>query len=522
MFSFKKHFYFGVAIAVLLLFQNCAKFEITEESVSSKAENLPVSSSGTSNDNVLPVKVPIPVDNPNSAQVTNPSTPTQTTPTNLGTGSVGTGTVVKIIYGTTDKQRNFGFFWLDASIADQVPSYVDFIVSPTDSASLTRVTSKQLKILALPNSFVTIGADGKIKLYSDYKERWMAERERLKSYENNILGFYPIDEPYWNALIKGNTPAEMTTILDTISKTIKTDFPTKLLYFVEAYPMIDQNMIIPQYFDVYGFDCYDGWEVCGSTTSLRPNFKPQSFETMYNILKSKVVALNQKDGGNRRMILIPPSAVIQNINNPVAQAELENKLRGLMDKYIQLSLADNMVYTVIGFLWGSLTEGTTQFVGFKDLTKSTQAKYHYFSNVLKNISSKIRPVSVKAGVTSVDSNINNIIDNIYTSSWNAGTYPNKDTWIELDLGREVTVQSLFLLVNQLPEGQTTHEIWGGPTSSEAAMVRLDVLSGYTKVGDLLVSKSPSLSGYERVRYLRVKTTNSPSWVSWVEVVVEGI
>lgn len=165
---------------------------------------------------------------------------------------------------------------------------------------------------------------------------------------------------------------------------------------------------------------------------------------------------------------------------------------------------------------------TTQFVGFKDLSKSTQAKFQFFSIILKNISSRIVPVSVKAGATSSDSNINNIIDGIYTSVWNAGSYPNKDTWIELDLGREVTVQRLFLLVNQLPEGLTTHEVWGGPSSIDGAMIKLDTLSGYSKLGDLLVSKSPILSGYERVRYLRIKTTQSPSWVSWAEVVIEGI
>jgi len=74
-----------------------------------------------------------------------------------------------------------------------------------------------------------------------------------------------------------------------------------------------------------------------------------------------------------------------------------------------------------------------------------------------------------------------------------------------------------LRVNQTPNGNTTHEIYGGPSRSSLALLR--TLSGFTTASTWLeTSFSPAA---RNVRFLRVRTTVSPSWVSWFDAEVYG-
>lgn len=85
-------------------------------------------------------------------------------------------------------------------------------------------------------------------------------------------------------------------------------------------------------------------------------------------------------------------------------------------------------------------------------------------------------------------------------------------WIELDLGAEVDVERLVLWVDQDPGGFTDHRVLGGlepdPTDELAR------LSGDTDWGQRL-----EVEIGRTVRYLRVETVASPSWVAWLEILV---
>lgn len=87
-------------------------------------------------------------------------------------------------------------------------------------------------------------------------------------------------------------------------------------------------------------------------------------------------------------------------------------------------------------------------------------------------------------------------------------------WLELDLGEVTEVGSLRLTVAQFPEGATVHKVYGGETSPPGAL--LHTFSGETAEGDELVH---DFATPPAVRYLRILTTSSPSWVSWREVEV---
>ena len=74
-----------------------------------------------------------------------------------------------------------------------------------------------------------------------------------------------------------------------------------------------------------------------------------------------------------------------------------------------------------------------------------------------------------------------------------------------------------LTVAQFPDGATVHQVYGGVTSPAATL--LHTFDGVTAEGDELVHEFVTPPS---VRYLRVLTTASPSWVSWREVEVYGV
>ncbi|CAN5654603.1 hypothetical protein BH24ACT5_BH24ACT5_16190 [soil metagenome] len=100
------------------------------------------------------------------------------------------------------------------------------------------------------------------------------------------------------------------------------------------------------------------------------------------------------------------------------------------------------------------------------------------------------------------------VDGDPDTGWGAGSGP--EQWIEIDLGQERSVTCLRLLVDQFPAGPTVHRVTGGNHPDPGA--ELAVIDSTTEYGQWL-----ELSGSWTVRYLRITTLASPSWVSWLEI-----
>jgi hypothetical protein len=109
----------------------------------------------------------------------------------------------------------------------------------------------------------------------------------------------------------------------------------------------------------------------------------------------------------------------------------------------------------------------------------------------------------------------NAFDGDIETIWNSGGGP--EQWIQIDLGEIRTISSIRLTVAQSPEGKTTHQIWGG--ESESSLRLLHEFSVFTSEFHVL-EFNPS-TPVENVRYIRVVTTQSPSWVAWREIEVTG-
>ncbi len=101
-------------------------------------------------------------------------------------------------------------------------------------------------------------------------------------------------------------------------------------------------------------------------------------------------------------------------------------------------------------------------------------------------------------------------------AWNSGDYA--IGWIEVDLGKPVQVGEVRLQVAQTPAGHTEHHLYGR-TAPDAPLVALATCGGETNDMQTLVLSVGS--GAKPMRYLRIETVASPSWIAWREIEVYG-
>jgi hypothetical protein len=88
--------------------------------------------------------------------------------------------------------------------------------------------------------------------------------------------------------------------------------------------------------------------------------------------------------------------------------------------------------------------------------------------------------------------------------------------VEIDLGAPVSVARVRLFASQYPDGSTTHRILTRETTSDPWTVQY-TFAGSTSDNQVL-EYSPA-GPWTNVRYIRVDTTASVSWVAWKEIEV---
>jgi len=107
------------------------------------------------------------------------------------------------------------------------------------------------------------------------------------------------------------------------------------------------------------------------------------------------------------------------------------------------------------------------------------------------------------------------VDGDLSTYWSAGNYPPQ--WIEVDLGSVQTVGEIDLAVTQLPDSFTVHDVYGRADASQPWAL-LNEFAGYTTDQQVL---QYVLTTPQNLRYIRVETTQSASWVGWREIEVLG-
>ena len=122
-----------------------------------------------------------------------------------------------------------------------------------------------------------------------------------------------------------------------------------------------------------------------------------------------------------------------------------------------------------------------------------------------------KPVDVSAALP--DQTAQMAVDGDPNTQWSAGAFPMQ--WIQIDLGGNYQVGEIRLTVGQWPAGQVDHQLWVGKNMDTMQMVY--EFSGQAYDFDIL-DYAPE-TRMDNIRYVRVVTTESPSWVSWREIEV---
>jgi hypothetical protein len=105
------------------------------------------------------------------------------------------------------------------------------------------------------------------------------------------------------------------------------------------------------------------------------------------------------------------------------------------------------------------------------------------------------------------------VDGNWWSYWNSGNFPPQ--WIEVDLGSVESVGEIDLGITQLPDCTTDHRMYGRATTSDPYTL-LQEFNGFTVDQQVLQYVATTL---QQLRFIRVETTSSCSWVGWREIEV---
>ena len=125
----------------------------------------------------------------------------------------------------------------------------------------------------------------------------------------------------------------------------------------------------------------------------------------------------------------------------------------------------------------------------------------------------LRPATASASLP--DQPPSAAVDGDPETVWNAGGAATQ--WVQLDLGSVFDLDRLILLPAQSPEGPTVHQVWGRDVTGVYRL--LHEFRGSTADG-VSLDVSP-VSYWSGIRYLKIETTESPSWVAWREIAAFG-
>lgn len=134
-----------------------------------------------------------------------------------------------------------------------------------------------------------------------------------------------------------------------------------------------------------------------------------------------------------------------------------------------------------------------------------------FSNHVFAQPGTITPVAVTASNNNSSNPPSNAFDNNVNTVWSAGDFAQQ--YIQADLGKNYSISQIRLNVAQTPNGPTTHQIYVALTVDTLRLI--GTLNKRTDDGEWLEFNNSA----SNVRYIRIHTVDSPSWVAWREIKV---
>jgi len=107
------------------------------------------------------------------------------------------------------------------------------------------------------------------------------------------------------------------------------------------------------------------------------------------------------------------------------------------------------------------------------------------------------------------------VDGMTGSGWSPGAA--LPQWIEVDLGRFVSVSTIRLLVNQPGGGVSHHTLW--VAGEDHTFRQVAEFNEEFHTGDWLIYAPDQVM--QGIHYVKVETLEGAQWVGWLEVQVWG-
>lgn len=101
--------------------------------------------------------------------------------------------------------------------------------------------------------------------------------------------------------------------------------------------------------------------------------------------------------------------------------------------------------------------------------------------------------------------------------WNSGNYAPQ--WVEVDLQHTYLLSRVRFVVAQLPDGVTGHEIWASRWPMKADISRAFLVGSFNDSTEDREVLDFRLVHPAAARFVQIRTTQSPSWVAWMDVQV---
>ena len=273
-------------------------------------------------------------------------------------------------------QRKIKYFGYYASQMDGIGVDEDFELL-SQSSNLVFISSGELeKKLALTRKYKMKAIvdihfyffDTNFKLRPDYSTYFAQFENILNAYQDVIVAYYVLDEPYILAEAHGISRDQMKANIELVANYLKSKYPAINLAIIFDATTIKREWALPENIDWYGFDCYENFYYCGG--GLR------SIPTFFGLLEKQVIAFNKKDSKNRQIIAVPPSAY------NTKWADREQRVLDQIELYKQYIDQDPLVQIIMPFTFQTFTEGDHQWVGPKDVPTVLRKFQSYYHEVI--------------------------------------------------------------------------------------------------------------------------------------------
>ena len=107
-----------------------------------------------------------------------------------------------------------------------------------------------------------------------------------------------------------------------------------------------------------------------------------------------------------------------------------------------------------------------------------------------------------------------VFDQDVETLWSSGS--SAPQWIQIDLQHDYFISEIDMVTDQYPDGYTVH-LLKAKNENEPDFSLIETFSGNTQTNQTITYTAPiPLHAY---RYIRVETTQSPSWVAWREITI---